>query len=250
VQRLRQHLKVSLKVQRILHGAKDIKSLHALPQETACDIIADMSVLLSFRKAQHHVRDAVYDVKNHDSAGLSAISSLTEFFDYVDWGLSSALDELETSELRLRKLVKMKSTEEALGELNRQDVDNKQMSCAALRYNQSMASPHEASFSTRTPMANVPQSAWRTGGLQKPNCPQVSDPYEAPRPVMTALHQTPAPSAVTSATPFSGTIPSLGGGRGFVYTPPQFLETKPQHHSAEAYPYQVQSDKYLDDMCN
>eukprot|EP00760_Papus_ankaliazontas_P005866 PhM_4_TR12795/c0_g1_i1/m.48496 len=179
---LRQQLKACVRVQRVLHGQKDSKSLHAVPQETASDIIADMSILISFRKAQHCIRDAVYDLREGDATsgtGLAAISSLQEYIDYVDWGLSAALDDLEGAELKLRKLVKVKSTEAALSQLDRQDIDNKQMSCAALRYNQAVNSPRSTSVRILADTSGIQHSSYNAVKLENDHrfgAPYMYDP--------------------------------------------------------------------------
>ena len=131
-QATKEHLKVLKITQRLLHGNKNAK----VPQVEADAIVGDLSVLTTFRKAAHKVRDAVFDVPEREN--LEAIASLLEVFAYIDRGMTAALDDLEHCQIQLKKAVLLAEKQSRMEHLDELDARNKQLSSAALRHNEEL----------------------------------------------------------------------------------------------------------------
>ena len=128
---LQLQLKALTKVQKLLHG-----SGRAIPEVEAAAIVSDLGLLPTFRKANHKVRDAVFDVPQRDE--LQAITSLLEFLTYLDCGMTTALLDMQQCELTLNKAIALLEKDEKVERLRLLDARNKELSCAALRQNESL----------------------------------------------------------------------------------------------------------------
>eukprot|EP01060_Flectonema_neradi_P019235 TRINITY_DN2626_c0_g1_i1.p1 TRINITY_DN2626_c0_g1~~TRINITY_DN2626_c0_g1_i1.p1 ORF type:complete len:386 (+),score=76.49 TRINITY_DN2626_c0_g1_i1:51-1160(+) len=134
-QQLRQHRRCAALCRTLLHG----KAPGGLDPNTASAAASEMGIAPTFRKAIHKVRDALHDVDQVES--LPAMSTLIQFMDYLHYGVSVALDELENSELLLRKRAIGVSADRKIAILEQQDKENKKASYCALRFNSMVNSP-------------------------------------------------------------------------------------------------------------
>lgn len=129
LQHLRSHLRVLKFVASLLHG-----NGARIPETEVAAIVAELDVLGTFRKANHKIRDAVFDVPRKED--LVAVSSLLEFIAYLDCGMTAALNDLQAAERNLKKATVLTRTKATIDHLTERDARNKAMSTEALRMNE------------------------------------------------------------------------------------------------------------------
>ena len=180
-QQLKQHRRCAALCRTLLHG----KAAGGIDPNEASAAASEMGIAPTFRKAIHKVRDALHDVEQVES--LPAMSTLIQFMDYLHYGVSVALDELENSELLLRKRAVGVSADRKIALLEQQDKENKKASYCALRFNSMVNSPKKnvrrqagsqarRVFSVRPDLEHVPQQTTET--QFEPAYPQTQQPED------------------------------------------------------------------------
>eukprot|EP01064_Diplonema_japonicum_P032507 TRINITY_DN6129_c0_g1_i1.p1 TRINITY_DN6129_c0_g1~~TRINITY_DN6129_c0_g1_i1.p1 ORF type:complete len:398 (+),score=65.55 TRINITY_DN6129_c0_g1_i1:34-1227(+) len=142
---LRAHLRVASQCRSMLHG----KSPGGIDPNLADGIVHELGIAQTFRKAMHKVKDVSNELKDKDA--LPALQTLSQFMDYLHYGVSVALDELENCELMLRKRSVGAVADRKIHALEMKDKENKRSSCSALRFNSIVNSPKKRSTTASHP---------------------------------------------------------------------------------------------------
>ena len=135
LQQLTSHLRTACVARSLLHG----KSAGGVDPNVADGVVQELNIAQTFRKAMHKIKDCLNEVE--DKSSLPALQTLSQFLDYLHYGVAVALDELETCEVLLRKRGVGESAERKMKRLDARDKENKRASCSALRFNSVVNSP-------------------------------------------------------------------------------------------------------------
>ena len=135
---LRSHLRAASSARTLLHG----RVPGGVDPHAASGMVAEMNIAQTFRKAMHRIKDSLNEVE--DQSSLPALQKLSQFMDYLHYGVAVALDELETCEVLLRKRSVGDDADRKLQILDARDRENKRASCCALRFNSELNTPKRA----------------------------------------------------------------------------------------------------------
>lgn len=124
-------LKALIAIQRLLRGSSE-----QIPSVEADAIVQDLGILPTFRKANHRIRDILFDVPSKDD--LKAVHSLLEFIMYLDCGMTAAADDLGACALNIQKKFVAEETRGHVLHLERREAAHKELSATALRQNEEL----------------------------------------------------------------------------------------------------------------
>lgn len=129
---LKKRKAVVFHAQRLLHGPGT-----AIPSIEAEAIVADLPMLVTFRKMHHSVRDALVVLRDQE-ASVPAVVSLVEFVMHIEVGIGAATDDLESSIMVAKKQCVVHSHTQRDERLTALDSRNKQLSTSAIKYNEAL----------------------------------------------------------------------------------------------------------------
>ncbi|KAJ9450375.1 hypothetical protein DIPPA_01593 [Diplonema papillatum] len=234
---LKQHLASACGARAILHG----KIPGGMDANEADAIVQELGIAHTFRKAIHKVKDAVNQVEDKDS--VPALHTLAQFIDYLHYGVSVALDELENCEVTLRKKNVSSAAERRILALEQRDKENKRASCSALRFNSIVNSPkkrQQVLQQQSLPQAQNGGSAWPTQPLSYDNASKAhrgGSPSANESHAPSSFHPTQPSFQPPSYQPHRGSAPSS--------MPPNHQHPSTAQHVRPAY----REDTFLDAYC-